>query len=122
MLDGITIISSSQVVTDTMLNLVVAYGCFLFIMIMCICVGIWRYFVDKIPFKRAKIWIFVGLAAGLLIGCLIGKFVMPEPTEYTTVLKVQLDDSITIGDLREHYIINRQDGNYYYLESIKEEE
>jgi hypothetical protein len=122
MLDGITVISSSQVVTDTMLNLVVAYGCFLFIMIMCICVGIWRYFVDKVPFKRAKVWIFIGIAAGLLIGCLIGLFVMPEPTEYITVLKVQLDDSVTIGDLKEYYIINKQDGNYYYLESIKEEE
>ena len=121
MIDGITIIESTQVVTESVLNFMVAYGCFLFIMIMCICIGIWRWTVDKVPLKRAQVWIIIGVTAGIIIGCLIGKFILPTPTNYTTVFKVKLDDSVTIGELREDYIILEQDGKYYYLEKREEE-
>lgn len=121
MIDGITIIESTQVVTESVLNFMVAYGCFLFIMIMCICIGIWRWAVDKVPLKRAQVWIIIGVAAGIIIGCLIGKIILPMPTNYTTVLKVELEDSVTIGELREDYIITKQEGNYYYLEKKEEE-
>jgi hypothetical protein len=121
MIEGITVLESTQIVTDSVLNFLVAYGCFLFIMIMCICIGIWRWAVDKIPFKRAQIWIAIGLTAGITIGCLVGKFVLPTPVEYTTILKTEIEDKVTIGELKEYYIITKQEGNYYYLEKREEE-
>ena len=121
MINGITIIESTQVVTESILNFIVAYGCFLFIMIMCICIGIWRWAVDKVPLKRAQVWIIIGVTAGIIIGCLIGKFILPKPTDYTTVIKAEIEDNVTSGELREDYIILSQEGRYYRLEKIKEE-
>ncbi len=119
---GITILESELVVTDSILNFMVAYGCFLFIMIMCICIGIWRWTVDKVPLKKAKFWIIGGIAAGVIIGCLVGKFIMPKPTDWATILKVEIDDDVTIGELKDDYIIIKQDGKYFYLEKIDKEE
>ena len=121
LMDGVTIIDSNIVVAESMLNFMVAYACFLFIMIACICMGIWRWRVDKIPLKRAKAWIWIGLIGGIIIGCLIGKFVLPKTTDYKTIFKVQIEDNVTIGDITEDYIILEQDGNYFYLEEIEDE-
>lgn len=122
LIDGMTIIESNQVVTDSILNFMVAYGVFLIIMTSCICIGFWRWGVDKVPFKKAKTWIGIGIVGGVLIGCLVGKFIMPKPTDWATILKVELDDSITIGELREDYIILEQKGKYYYLERKEDED
>ena len=122
MIDGITIIEATSVVTDSVLNFMVAYGCFLFITIMCICIGFWRWTVDKVPFKRAKVWIIIGLIGGILIGCLVGKFVLPTPTDYTTIYKVELSDDLDFGEFKQRYKINKQQGMYYYIEEIAKEE
>ena len=122
MIDGITIIEANSVVTDSVLNFMGAYGCFLFIMVSCICIGIWRWTVDKVPFKRAKVWIAIGVIGGILIGCLVGKFVLPKPTDYTTIYKVELSDDLNFGEFKQYYKINEQQGRYYYIEEIKKEE
>ena len=122
LIDGMTLIEANTVVSDSMLNFMVAYGVFLIIMVSCICIGIWRWAVDKVPLKKVQYWIIGGLAGGIIIGCLVGKFIMPKPTDWTTILKVELEDSVTIGELREDYIILEQDGKYYYLEKKEEEE
>jgi hypothetical protein len=122
LIDGMTLVESNTIVSDSVLNFMVAYGVFLIIMTSCICIGFWRWTVDKVPFKKVKFWIIGGVAGGIIIGCLVGKFIMPKPTDWTTILKVELDDSVTIGELREDYIMLEQDGKYYYLERIDKEE
>ena len=86
---GITVIAASTVVSVSALNFAAAYGCFLFLFIMCISAGIWRFFVNKVSYSRARKWITLGLIVSATLGILFGKFIMPQPKEYTTIYKVE---------------------------------
>ena len=115
---GITIIAASTVVSVSALNFTAAYGCFLFLFVMCICAGIWRYFVNKVSYSRARKWVTLGLIVSATLGILFGKFIMPQPKEYTTIYKVELADDLNFGEFKENYIILKQEGKYYYIYEI----
>jgi hypothetical protein len=122
MLDGITVIDVVSKFPDGATNFLTAYGCFLFVVAMCICIGLWRWRMDKVPLKKARVWILIGVSFGFLMGCVAVKFFATTPFKQATIYKVELSDDLNFGEFKSRYKINSQEGQYYYIEEIEVED
>lgn len=108
---GVEILTSAQVVTETVSNIGLSaiVGCG--ILIICIIIGI------SIAIWDGEVGIFIAfLALGLIVGLIEFTGIMgitEKPMAYETQYKVTISDEVSLNDFYEHYEVIDQDGKIF---------
>ena len=114
MIEGIEVLSQSEVGTNTPMN----WWVFGIIVGISVVIGFIISAIDAQPYGIEWLGcIFIGLLAGL-IGCLFGGLfgiAAGEPTEFETQYKVIISDEVQMNEFLERYEIIEQDGKIYTI-------
>ena len=114
MINGIEILSQTEVGTNTPMNWWV-FGLFV---VMFFIIGFVLAVIEGRP--EGVEWlgcVFIGLLVGI-IGCLFGGLlgtVAGEPTEFETQYKVTISDEVQMNEFLEQYEIIDQEGKIYTI-------
>ncbi len=118
-MNGVEILSQTEVSTDVKINLIVFW-----LIVAVFFIGTFVYCLVEIAPTKPSEWIgsvviaVLGAAIGCIFGYIIGA-VTGTPTDYETHYKVIVSDEVQMNEFFEKYEIVDQDGKIY---EIKEKE
>lgn len=112
-MNGVEILTSSQVGVGFNFNWIVFVIIFVFITII-MCTSVYYDIGDW------KAGIPIGMAMGLFFGILIGLF-LSTPSYYETQYQVTISDEVSVNEFYEKYEVVKQDGKIFTVRERIEE-
>lgn len=116
-MNGIEILSQSEVVTATAYNTTACAIAFWVVMAICVVIGVFVSIIDD-----NWSWLFLAVVFGILISLLVLVVVVDiteYPTAYETYYKVTVDDNVSMNEFNEKYEIVSQEGKIYTIRERK---